>query len=72
MSSPGRTSCSATGFALLGVGFVLYGWMRQRAVDRALAAGEYAAPSGAAVVVFTATGLVLGVGVLLVVLFAGD
>ncbi len=60
------------GFGLLGVGFVLYGWMRQRAVDRALAAGEYAAPSGAAVVIFTATGLVLGVGVLLVVLFAGD
>ncbi len=37
------------GFALLGVAFVLYGWVRQRAVDRALAAGGYAAPSGAAV-----------------------
>ena len=32
------------GFALLGVAFVGYGWARQRAVDRALAAGGYAAP----------------------------
>lgn len=61
-----------TGFALLGVAFVGYGWVRQRAVDRALAAGGYAPPSGAAVIGFTAAGLALGVGVLLVVLFAGD
>ena len=60
------------GFGLLGVAFVLYGWVRQRAVDRALATGGYAAPSGAAVAGFTAAGLALGVGVLLVVLFAGD
>jgi putative membrane protein len=60
------------GFAILGVAFVLYGWVRQRAVDRALAAGGYAAPSAAAVAGFTAAGLALGLGVLLVVLFAGD
>ena len=60
------------GFAALGVAFVLYGWVRQRAVDRALAAGEYAAPSGAAVARFTAAGLALGLGVRLVVLFGGD
>jgi putative membrane protein len=59
------------GFALLGVAFVAYGWVRQRAVDRALAAGGYTPPSGLAVAAFTAGGLVLGVGVLLVVLFAG-
>jgi len=60
------------GFAALGFAFVLYGWMRQRAVDRALAAGGYAAPSGGAVAGFTAAGLALGLGVVLVVLFGGD
>ena len=33
------------GFSALGAAFVLYGWLRQRAVDRALAAGGYA-PAG--------------------------
>jgi putative membrane protein len=60
------------GFALLGVAFVGYGWVRQRAVDRALAAGSYAPPSGVAVALFTVGGVVLGLGVLLVVVFGGD
>jgi putative membrane protein len=60
------------GFALLGVAFVGYGWVRQRAVDRALAAGSYAPPSGLAVALFTVGGVVLGLGVLLVVVFGGD
>jgi putative membrane protein len=60
------------GFALLGVAFVGYGWVRQRAVDRALAAGSYAPPSGLAVALFTVGGVVLGLGVLLVVMFGGD
>jgi putative membrane protein len=60
------------GFALLGVAFVGYGWVRQRAVDRALAAGSYASPSGLAVALFTVGGVVLGLGVLLVVVFGGD
>jgi putative membrane protein len=60
------------GFALLGVAFVGYGWVRQRAVDRALAAGSSAPPSGLAVALFTVGGVVLGLGVLLVVMFGGD
>jgi putative membrane protein len=60
------------GFALLGVAFVAYGWARHRAVDRALADGRYAPPSGLAVAGFTVGGLLLGLGVLLVVGFAGD
>src|SRR5829696_4874123 len=32
------------GFALLGVAFVLYGFARQRAVETAIARGEYAHP----------------------------
>jgi putative membrane protein len=60
------------GFALLGVAFVGYGWVRQRAVDRALAAASYAPPSGLAVALFTVGGVVLGLGVLLVVMFGGD
>lgn len=60
------------GFALLGVAFVGYGWVRQRAVERALAAGSYAPPSGLAVALFTVGGVVLGLGVLLVVMFGGD
>jgi putative membrane protein len=60
------------GFAFLGVAFVGYGWVRQRAVERALAAGSYAPPSGLAVALFTVGGVVLGLGVLLVVMFGGD
>jgi putative membrane protein len=60
------------GFASLGVAFVGYGWVRQRAVERALAAGSYAPPSGLAVALFTVGGVVLGLGVLLVVMFGGD
>jgi putative membrane protein len=60
------------GFALLGVAFGGYGWVRQRAVERALAAGSYAPPSGLAVALFTVGGVVLGLGVLLVVMFGGD
>ena len=60
------------GFAILGVAFVGYGWVRHRAVDRALAAGSYAPPSGLAVVGFTVGGVVLGLGVLLVFMFVGD
>ncbi|HSC90793.1 MAG TPA: DUF202 domain-containing protein [Gaiellaceae bacterium] len=59
------------GFTVLGVAFVLYGYARQRAVDRALAAGGYAPPEPLAVALFTAAGAALGIGVLLVVLFAG-
>jgi putative membrane protein len=59
------------GFALLGVAFVVYGWVRQRDVDRALAAGGYAPPGPLAVAAFTAAGVVLGTGTLLVVLLAG-
>jgi putative membrane protein len=60
------------GFSLLGVAFVVYGWARQRAVDRALAAGGYAPPSGVAVALFTAAGAALGVAVLLVVVLVGS
>ena len=58
-------------FALLGAVFVAYGYARQRAVERALGEGRYAPPGVLVVAAFTAAGLALGVGVLLVVLLTG-
>lgn len=60
-----------SGFGVLGVAFVVYGWLRQRAVDHALAAGGYAAPAPLAVAAFTVAGVALGVGTLLLVVLAG-
>lgn len=54
------------GFALLGVGCVAYAYLRQRAVDGALARGEFAAPDSRFVGALSAAGAILGVALVAV------
>jgi putative membrane protein len=54
-------------FAAAGVGSVAYGYVRQKAVDAALARGEYAGLPMRAALIFTAIGVLLGVFTLIVV-----
>lgn len=55
-------------FAAVGLAFVSYGYLRQRAVDAALARGDYAPLSSLAALVFAALGVLLGSGMIVVVL----
>jgi putative membrane protein len=56
------------GFALLGVAFVAYGFMRQRKVDDALARGEFAQPDERLLALLAGAGAVLGVAILVIVI----
>jgi putative membrane protein len=58
------------GFAVLGVVFVGYGFMRQRMVDDAIARGEYARPDERLLGALAAVGVVLGVALLVIVVLA--
>ena len=55
------------GFALLGVAFVAYGFLRQRQVERAVARGEYMRPDERVLGVLTVAGVLLGVALLVIV-----
>jgi uncharacterized membrane protein YidH (DUF202 family) len=55
-------------FAAVGVAFVAYGYVRQKAVEVALARGEYAPLPHLATLVFAGIGVLLGLGTLVVVL----
>jgi putative membrane protein len=55
------------GFALLGVVFVAYGFVRQRMVERAVARGEYVRPDERLVGFITLVGILLGLGLLVIV-----
>lgn len=59
------------GFALLGVAFVAYGFVRQRLVERAVARGEYVRPEERLLAGLTAIGILLGL-VLLVLVVVED
>ena len=59
------------GFALLGVAFVGYGFQRLRAVDAALARGEYERPDARVLSLLTVVGVVLGLGLAVIVAFGG-
>lgn len=59
------------GFALMGVTLMAYGYLRQRAVDAALARGEFVEPDHRMLVVLALTGSLLGVGVIALVIWAG-
>ena len=58
------------GFALLGIVAVAYGYIRQREVRNALAAGKFAHPRDGMLLVFSGVGLALGC--LLLVIVVGD
>jgi putative membrane protein len=59
---------SGIGFALLGVAFFLYGWQRYRAVDRAIARGEYVRPDERLLATLAGVGIALALIVLVIVL----
>jgi putative membrane protein len=54
-------------FALVGLGFIGYGYLRQKQVDEALARGDYAPLDDRAALVFAACGIVLGTATLILV-----
>ena len=54
-------------FALVGLGFIGYGYLRQKQVDEALARGDYAPLDDRAAFVFAACGIVLGAATLILV-----
>jgi putative membrane protein len=55
-------------FALVGLGFIGYGYVRQKQVEEALARGDYAPLADRAAFVFAAAGIVLGLATLILVL----
>jgi hypothetical protein len=55
------------GFAALGVAFVIYGYVRQRAVDAAIAQGRFASPDAWLVAALAIAGVVLGLAMLVIV-----
>jgi putative membrane protein len=56
-------------FAVVGVGFIVQGYLRQRRIDEALDRGEYASLGGWEAVVFAVAGALLGIGALLLVVW---
>jgi putative membrane protein len=59
------------GFALLGVAFIAYGFERQRAVERAIARGEYVRPDERVIAALTAIGVLLGLALLIIIIAQG-
>jgi putative membrane protein len=55
------------GFALIGLVFIAYGFMRQRAVQEAVMRGEFERPDERFLAAVTAIGVLLGVAVLVLV-----
>jgi putative membrane protein len=55
-------------FAAVGLGFIGFGYLRQKQVDEALARGDYAPLADRAALIFAACGIVLGIATLALVL----
>jgi len=55
-------------FALVGLLFIAYAYLRQKQVDEALARGDYAPFATRAALVFAALGVLLGIGTIAVIL----
>jgi uncharacterized membrane protein YidH (DUF202 family) len=55
-------------FAAVGLGFIAFGYVRQKQVDEALARGDYAPLADRAALIFAACGIVLGIATLALVL----
>jgi inner membrane protein YidH len=55
-------------FGLVGLGFIGYGYVRQKQVDAALARGDYAPLDDRAAFVFAAAGLLLGAATIVLVI----
>jgi hypothetical protein len=59
-----------SGFAILGLVFIAYGFMRQRAVEAAVMKGQFERPDDRFIAWVTIFGVLLGCGVLALVIFA--
>ena len=57
-----------TAFAVVGVIFVGYGYVRQKQVDEAIARGDYAPFNVGAALAFAAVGIILGLATIVVIL----
>ena len=55
-------------FAIVGVAFVTYGYVRHRDVEAALSRGEYTSLANRAAIVFAGVGALLGVATMILVL----
>ena len=55
-------------FGVVGLGFIGYGYVRQKQVDDALARGDYAPLDERAAIVFAAAGLLLGTATIVLVI----
>jgi putative membrane protein len=55
-------------FSIVGVAFIGYGYVRQRAVDAALARGEYAPLPDRAALVFAGVGMAVGLATIVLLL----
>ena len=55
-------------FALVGVGFIAYGYVRQKQVEEALVRAEYAPLNDRAALVFASLGVLLGLATLVLLL----
>jgi putative membrane protein len=60
-----------SGYAVLGLFFILYGHQRREQVERALARGEWVSFPNAVAVVITGAGLILGAATIVAIVFAG-
>jgi putative membrane protein len=58
------------GFAIVGLVFIGYGFLRQRRVEAAVMQGEFARPDDRFIAVVTGFGVLLGAGVLALVIVA--
>ena len=58
-----------TGFAILGLTFIAYGFLRQRRVEDAVMRGEFVRPDDRFIAFITAFGVLLGAAVIAVVIF---
>jgi putative membrane protein len=54
-------------FGLVGLGFIAYGYVRQKQVDEALSRGDYAPFDDRAALVFAGCGVLLGIATILLV-----
>jgi putative membrane protein len=59
------------GFALLGIAFIGYGFVRQRMVDEAIGRGEFVRPDERLTALFTAVGILVGLALLVIVVVEG-
>ena len=62
---------AGAGYSVLGVGFIVYGYVRQRQVDAAIRRGEYVRVDSRFLAALTIVGIALGVLTLVLVLVEG-